>query len=76
MSLNKVSQIRPALRDLLSGQEDAEGFFCICLSVLGEKDTRALFLDLIKPLASGHIKLHSQLTAIFLNYFTPVRMVL
>ncbi|KAL7878515.1 hypothetical protein AOLI_G00094890 [Acnodon oligacanthus] len=58
------------LRDLMLGLEDPEGFFCLCLSALGERDTRALFLDLIKPLASGHNQLYSQLTTIFFNYFS------
>ncbi|KAI4902611.1 hypothetical protein NFI96_032932, partial [Prochilodus magdalenae] len=70
MSQTKASQVRAMLRDLLSGREDPEGFFCLCLSALGDRDTRALFLDFIKPLASGHIQLYRQLTAIFLDYFS------
>ncbi|XP_072551319.1 deoxyribodipyrimidine photo-lyase [Salminus brasiliensis] len=70
MSVAKVSEVRSMLRDLLLGLEDAEGFFCLCLSALGERDTLALFLDLIKPLASGHVQLYSQLTTIFMNYFS------
>ncbi|KAG9272970.1 hypothetical protein AMEX_G12052 [Astyanax mexicanus] len=70
MSVSAMSEVRLKLRDLLLGLEDAEGFFCLCLSALGERDTLALFLDLIKPLASGHVQLYSQLSAIHTNYFS------
>ncbi|XP_030646307.1 uncharacterized protein LOC115826567 [Chanos chanos] len=65
-----VSQVRQMLRDLLLGREDPEGFFGLCLSVLGDNDTRTLFMDLIKPISSGHVQLHSQLSAIYHEYFS------
>lgn len=70
--MKSVSQVRELLRELVSGREDPDGFFCMCLSLLGDTDTRTHFLDEIKPLLSGHEHLHSQLTAIFLEYFSKV----
>lgn len=70
--LKSVSQVREFLRELMLGREDPEGFFCLCLSLLGDTDTRTHFLDVIKPISSGHEHLHSQLTQIFLEYFSKV----
>ncbi|KAK7151774.1 hypothetical protein R3I94_008200 [Phoxinus phoxinus] len=68
--MKSVSQVRELLRELMLGREDPDGFFCLCLSLLGDTDTRTHFLDVIEPLSSGHEHLHSQLTAIFLEYFS------
>lgn len=70
--MKSVSQVRELLRELMLGREDPDGFFCLCLSLLGDTDTRTHFLDVIEPLSSGHEHLHSQLTAIFLEYFSKV----
>lgn len=70
--MKSVSQVRELLREVMLGREDPDGFFCLCLSLLGDTDTRTHFLDLIEPLSSGHEHLHSQLTAIFLEYFSKV----
>ncbi|KAL0167594.1 hypothetical protein M9458_035816, partial [Cirrhinus mrigala] len=68
--MKSVSQVRELLKELMLGREDPDGFFCLCLSILGDTDTRTQFLDIIEPLLSGHEHLHSQLTAIFLEYFS------
>lgn len=65
-----VSEVRELLRELILGREDPQGFFCMCVSLLGDADTRRLFLDLIKPLSSEYEHLHSQLTSVFLEYFS------
>ncbi|XP_065139852.2 deoxyribodipyrimidine photo-lyase [Paramisgurnus dabryanus] len=65
-----IDQVRELLRELILGREDPDGFFCLCLSLLGDTETRTLFLDLIKPLLPAHEHLHSQLTAMFLDYFS------
>ncbi|KAG1935023.1 deoxyribodipyrimidine photo-lyase [Pimephales promelas] len=72
MSVGKesISQVRELLRELMLGREDPDGCFCLCLSLLGDTDTRTHFLDMIEPLSSGHEHLHSQLTATFLEYFS------
>uniref|UniRef100_A0A671KFY7 Deoxyribodipyrimidine photo-lyase-like n=1 Tax=Sinocyclocheilus anshuiensis TaxID=1608454 RepID=A0A671KFY7_9TELE len=72
--MKSVSQVRELLRELESGREDPDGFFCLCLSLLGDTDTRTHFLDVIKPLLSGHEHIHSQLTAIFLEYFSKLAL--
>ncbi|KAK2894463.1 hypothetical protein Q8A67_011692 [Cirrhinus molitorella] len=68
--INSKTQVHGLLRELMLGREDPDGFFCLCLSLLGDTDTRTHFLDVIEPLLSGHEHLHSQLTAIFLEYFS------
>ncbi|XP_071199544.1 deoxyribodipyrimidine photo-lyase [Salvelinus alpinus] len=65
-----MSQVRQMLRELLVGRENAEGFFCLCVSVLGHNDTRTHFLPLIQLLATDHNSLHTTLTSIYLEYFS------
>uniref|UniRef100_A0A8C8HTH6 Photolyase/cryptochrome alpha/beta domain-containing protein n=1 Tax=Oncorhynchus tshawytscha TaxID=74940 RepID=A0A8C8HTH6_ONCTS len=65
-----MSQVRQMLRELLVGRENAEGFFCLCVSVLGHNDTRTHFLPLIQLLATDHNRLHTTLTSIYLEYFS------
>ncbi|XP_055011518.1 deoxyribodipyrimidine photo-lyase [Boleophthalmus pectinirostris] len=64
-----VSLVRKMLREVLVGREDPEGFFALCVSVLGHHDTRAQFLTIIRPLSTANIALHSALTAIYEEYF-------
>ncbi|XP_062317697.1 deoxyribodipyrimidine photo-lyase [Osmerus eperlanus] len=62
--------VRQMLRELLLGREDPQGFFGLCVSLMGHHDTRAQFLSLIQPLSSEHSALHSNLTSIYLEYFS------
>lgn len=74
-NMKVIDQVRELLSELMLGREDPDGFFCLCLSLLGDTDTRTLFLDLIKPLLPAHEHLHSPLTAMFLDYFSKVMQV-
>ncbi|XP_033823666.2 deoxyribodipyrimidine photo-lyase isoform X2 [Periophthalmus magnuspinnatus] len=65
-----VSLVRKMLREVLVGREDPEGFFALCVSVLGHHDTRAQFLTVIRPLSTANMSLHSALTAIYEEYFS------
>lgn len=65
-----VSLVRKMLRKVLVGREDPEGFFALCVSVLGHHDTRAQFLTIIRPLSTAHVALHCRLTDIYDEYFT------
>ncbi|KAI2653361.1 Deoxyribodipyrimidine photo-lyase [Labeo rohita] len=59
--MRSVSRVRELLKELMLGREDPDGFFCLCLSMLGDTDTRTHFLDLVEPLLSGHERLHNEL---------------
>ncbi|XP_044211749.1 deoxyribodipyrimidine photo-lyase [Thunnus albacares] len=62
--------VRKMLREVLVGREDPEGFFAMCVSVLGHQETRSQFLSLIQPLSTANSSLHSVLTSIYREYFT------
>lgn len=64
--------VRQLLRELLVGREDPEGFFAMCLSLLGHQETRTQFLPLIKPLSTANSSLHSILISIYREYFSQV----
>lgn len=66
------AEVRRALREVLVGREDPEGFFAMCLSVLGHQETRTQFPSIIKPLSTANICLHSVLTSIYQQYFSKV----
>lgn len=70
---SSISQVRHFLRELLLGREDPEGFFCLCLSILGHRETRVRFRELIAPLTDSHRQLHSLLLTIYQEYFSKVR---
>ncbi|XP_026031873.1 uncharacterized protein LOC113026866 [Astatotilapia calliptera] len=58
------------LGEVLEGREDPEGFFAVCVSILGQVETRSQFLSLIEPLSTGDRLLHASLTSIYQEYFT------
>lgn len=60
------------LGEVLEGREDPEGFFAMCVSILGHLETRSQFLSLIEPLSTGDRLLHASLTSIYQEYFTKV----
>ncbi|XP_015239459.1 PREDICTED: deoxyribodipyrimidine photo-lyase-like isoform X2 [Cyprinodon variegatus] len=62
--------VRQMLREVLVGREDPECFFAMCLSVLGNQETRSEFLSIIKPLSTANIRLHSVLRSLYQDYFT------
>ncbi|KAF6735023.1 Deoxyribodipyrimidine photo-lyase [Oryzias melastigma] len=62
--------VREMLKEVLTGREDPEGFFAICLSVLGHRETYSMFPTLIKPLSTANISVHSTLTLIYEEYFS------
>ncbi|KAM4733955.1 deoxyribodipyrimidine photo-lyase isoform 1-T1 [Anableps anableps] len=62
--------VKQMLREVLVGREDPEGFFAMCVSVLGHQETRSQFLSIIKPLSSANIRLHSVLSSIYQEYFS------
>ncbi|XP_040894004.1 deoxyribodipyrimidine photo-lyase [Toxotes jaculatrix] len=62
--------VRKMLREVLVGREDPEGFFAVCVSVLGHQETRSRFLSLIQPLSTANSSLHSTLTSIYREYFS------
>ncbi|XP_028287972.1 uncharacterized protein LOC114452690 [Parambassis ranga] len=62
--------VRAVLREVLVGREDPEGFFAICLSLLGHQETRSQFLSLIQPLSTGNRSQHSILVSIYQEYFS------
>uniref|UniRef100_A0A665VE19 Deoxyribodipyrimidine photo-lyase-like n=1 Tax=Echeneis naucrates TaxID=173247 RepID=A0A665VE19_ECHNA len=57
------------LREVLEGREDPEGFFAVCVSVLGQQQTRSQFLSLIRPLSSADSPLHRVLTSVYQGYY-------
>lgn len=69
----KLSQIRHLLRELLTGQEDPEGFFCLCISILGDSETRMQFRELVSPVSYNYRQLHSQLITLYEEYFSKVK---
>ncbi|KAG7216103.1 hypothetical protein INR49_007855 [Caranx melampygus] len=62
--------VRKLLREVLVGREDPEGFFAMCLSVLGHRETRSQLPSLIQPLSTANRSLHSSLTSIYQEYFS------
>ncbi|XP_014900205.1 deoxyribodipyrimidine photo-lyase [Poecilia latipinna] len=64
--------VRQMLREVLVGREDPEGFFAMCVSVLGHQETRSQFLSIIKPLSTANIRLHSVLSSIYQEYFSKM----
>lgn len=64
--------VRQMLREVLVGREDPEGFFAMCVSILGHQETRSQFLSIIKPLSTANIRLHSVLSSIYQEYFSKV----
>ncbi|XP_039988503.1 deoxyribodipyrimidine photo-lyase [Xiphias gladius] len=62
--------VRRLLREVLVGREDPEGFFAMCVSVLGHQETRSRFLSLIRPLSTANSSLHTDLTSIYREYFS------
>lgn len=67
------AMVRRMLREVLVGREDPEGFFALCLSVLGHRETRSQFPSYIQPLSTAYSTLHGSLTAIYTDYFSQVR---
>lgn len=68
---NKV-WVRRILKEVLAGREDPEGFFALCLSVLGHQETRSQYLSHIEPLSTANSSLHSILASIYREYFSKV----
>lgn len=64
--------VRQMLREVLVGREDPEGFFAMCVSVMGHRETRSQFPSVIKPLSTANIRLHAVLTSIYQGYFSKV----
>ncbi|KAM3608883.1 uncharacterized protein V6R79_006216 [Siganus canaliculatus] len=62
--------VRKILRDVLVGREDPEGFFAMCVSALGQQETRSQFLTLIQPLSTANRALHATLTSIYREYYS------
>ncbi|XP_059191104.1 deoxyribodipyrimidine photo-lyase [Centropristis striata] len=62
--------VRKTLREVLVGREDPEGFFAMCVSALGNQETRSQFMSLIQPLSTANRSLHSTLTSIYKKYFS------
>lgn len=58
--------------EVLAGREDPEGFFAMCVSVLGHRETSSRFLPLIQPLSTANGALHAALTSIHTDYFSKV----
>lgn len=70
---NKV-WVRRILKEVLAGREDPEGFFALCLSVLGHQETRSQYLSHIEPLSTANSSLHSVLASIYREYFSKVSL--
>uniref|UniRef100_A0A3P8T518 Si:ch1073-390k14.1 n=1 Tax=Amphiprion percula TaxID=161767 RepID=A0A3P8T518_AMPPE len=64
------TEVRKMLREVLVGREDPEGFFAMCVSILGHRETRTVFPSLIQPLSTANRALHSILISIYQEYFT------
>ncbi|KAL6106840.1 uncharacterized protein ACO6RY_10610 [Pungitius sinensis] len=65
--------VRRMLVEVLMGREDPEGFFAMCVSVLGHRETSSQFLPLIRPLATANGSLHATLTSIHKEYFSKTQ---
>uniref|UniRef100_A0A1A8J898 Photolyase/cryptochrome alpha/beta domain-containing protein n=3 Tax=Nothobranchius TaxID=28779 RepID=A0A1A8J898_NOTKU len=65
-----LALVRQMLREVLVGREDPEGYFAMCLSILGHQETLSQFASIIKPLSTANIHLHSILTSIYQEYFS------
>ncbi|XP_035497736.1 deoxyribodipyrimidine photo-lyase [Scophthalmus maximus] len=63
------ASVRKWLREVLAGREDPEGFFAMCVSVLGHQETRSQFQSLIQPLSAANRSLHAALTSVYQGYF-------
>ncbi|CAN9499246.1 unnamed protein product [Ophioblennius macclurei] len=61
--------VREMLREVLLGREDPEGFFAMCVSLMGHRDTRSQFPSIIRPLSTSNRRLHDVLTSIYQGYF-------
>lgn len=66
--------VRRLLREVLAGREDPEGFFALCLSVLGHQETRSQYPSYIEPLSAANSSLHSVLTSVYKEYFSKVTL--
>lgn len=66
------ASVRKWLREVLAGREDPEGFFAMCVSVLGHQETRSQFQSLIQPLSAANRSLHAALTSVYQGYFHKV----
>lgn len=62
--------VREMLREVLAGREDPEGFFALCVSLLGHQEILHRFPSFIQPLSSSNRDLHSTLSSIYLHYFS------
>lgn len=58
----------------MAGREDPEGFFALCVSVLGHQETRSQYLSYIEPLSTANSSLHSVLASIYGEYFGKVSL--
>ncbi|KAM3920599.1 deoxyribodipyrimidine photo-lyase-like [Leptodactylus fuscus] len=63
------AEIETAKRQLLAGEVEAEEFFCMLLSLLGERRTRTLLPNIIQPLSPRSPALHSQLLLLHQQYY-------
>ncbi|XP_061677658.1 deoxyribodipyrimidine photo-lyase [Syngnathoides biaculeatus] len=61
--------VRRLLKEVVLGREDPEGFFAMCLSIVGHQETRARFLSVVQPLSSANRAMHSALVSIYEEYF-------
>lgn len=66
--------VRRILREVVAGREDPEGFFALCVSVLGHQETRSQYLSYIEPLSTANSSLHSVLASIYEEYFAKVSL--
>ncbi|XP_053742858.1 deoxyribodipyrimidine photo-lyase isoform X1 [Synchiropus splendidus] len=64
------AEVRKLLREVLVGREDPDGFFAMCVSLLGHQETRSHFLTLVQPLSSANRSLHASLASIYEEYFS------
>ncbi|XP_071973666.1 deoxyribodipyrimidine photo-lyase-like isoform X1 [Engystomops pustulosus] len=63
------AEVEAAMRQLLAGQVQADEFFCVLLSLLGEHRVRALLPNIIQSLSSSSPALHSRLMSIHRQYY-------
>ncbi|XP_068115684.1 deoxyribodipyrimidine photo-lyase-like [Hyperolius riggenbachi] len=69
METGQLSEIGSMKQQLLQGQIQAEEFFCMILSLLGEHKTHSQFPDLIQSLSRSSPALYSQLLQIHSAYY-------
>uniref|UniRef100_A0AAQ4S5X7 Uncharacterized protein n=1 Tax=Gasterosteus aculeatus aculeatus TaxID=481459 RepID=A0AAQ4S5X7_GASAC len=65
--------VRRMLVEVLAGREDPEGFFAMCVSALGHRETSSRFLPLIQPLSTANGALNAALTSIHTDYFSKTK---